>query len=127
MNRRNILVYISGKFSDPKPQEVQINIRKAAQAAASVWNLGFTAICPHLNAPQMEHGCNCRYEEYMEGDLAILGRCDVVLMLPGWKESPGANVEMSEAIRLKKRVCSSVHDLLALYPLSFGHRLPQVL
>ena len=45
----------------------------------------------------MEVDCKAKYEQYIEGDLDILSRCDAVVMLPDWKESNGAKIERSYA------------------------------
>jgi len=113
INRRRILIYISGKFSNPKPQEKAINIRNATLMAAKVWNAGFTAITPHINAPQKEDGCTCRYEEFLEGDLELLLHCEGILMLPGWEESPGAIVEHNFANEHSLDIYYSLEELVA--------------
>lgn len=90
MNLRKKIVYIAGAYSG----NVEDNILTAREAAIKVWELGFTVICPHLNTAHFDKDCKCRYEDYIEGDLQILERCDILLMLPNWHKSKGATEEL---------------------------------
>lgn len=47
---------------------------------------------------------NGDYEEYMQGCLALIDLCDIVVMLPGWEKSAGANREMGYALGKDKLV-----------------------
>lgn len=116
ISRRNIVVYVSGKFSNPKWQEQKINILEALKMATKLWNIGFTAICPHTNAPQTENGCTCRYEEFLEGDIELLLRSDAILMLPGWEDSVGATIELQEAKKMGKPIFYRLEELASFYP-----------
>jgi nucleoside 2-deoxyribosyltransferase len=44
------------------------------------------------------------YEEIMNIDLEILGMCDALIQLPGWKESAGANREYGYALATDKLI-----------------------
>lgn len=44
------------------------------------------------------------YEEYMSLCMNLLEMCDVVVMLPGWKESLGANREYGYALAKNKLI-----------------------
>jgi hypothetical protein len=91
---RNNVIYISGKYSG----DIETNIRKAREAAIKVWEAGFTALTPHLNTIHFEQDCKCRYEDYINGDLALLTNCDAILMLDNWEESQGAKIERQYAV-----------------------------
>ena len=45
-----------------------------------------------------------KYEEYMSLCMNLLDMCDVVVMLPGWKESFGANREYGYALAKNKLI-----------------------
>lgn len=47
---------------------------------------------------------NGEYEEYMKMCFALIDMCDVVVLLPGWEKSAGANRELGYAIGQGKRV-----------------------
>ena len=97
MTRRNVVVYLSGKLSDPNPKLQARNISCARVMSAILWNLGFTVICPHTNAPQAIVGCKCSYDDYLEGDIQLMLRCDCVFMMSGWMSSKGSVIEHQAA------------------------------
>jgi hypothetical protein len=49
-------------------------------------------------------GGSCPDTVWLEGDLVILRRCDVVAMMPGWKQSEGARAEETLARELGKTI-----------------------
>lgn len=89
INKRHIIVYISGKYSG----DVDKNIRNARNKAIELWNLGYTVLCPHNNTSHFSETEECSYDDYIEGDLQLLSRCDTIYMLEGWDESKGAKIE----------------------------------
>lgn len=93
MNKRDIVVYISGKYSG----DTEANIQAARKKAIELWELGYTALTPHLNTMNFDGDCECSYQDYIEGDLVLLDRCDIIYMLEGWEESGGARIEKDYA------------------------------
>lgn len=94
MNKREIIIYVSGKYSG----DIDANIQKAREASIKLWELGYTVFCPHLNTFHFEKDCKCFYEDYINGDIEILRRCNAVFMLDGWKDSLGAVKEHKFAL-----------------------------
>jgi hypothetical protein len=99
------VLYVSGKYSDVRGAWYRdVNIRRAAEVAAELWAMGFAAICPHANTAHMEGVAT--YQDFIEGDLSIIGhpesgrRIDGIVMLPGWGESMGAKRELEWATNL---------------------------
>ncbi len=93
------LVYIAGKFSGPNAWAIERNVRAAEDLGAQVAQLGAMPIIPHANT-RFFHGLEgTTAEQWYEGTLELLRRCDAVLMVPGWKESKGACEEREEARR----------------------------
>lgn len=91
-------VYISGKITgDPgfKEKFQEWRERLVLSGAARVINP-----CRLLDAQEHAH----TYEEYMEVDLMFVRRCEAILMLPCWVNSPGAQAEHALAVSLKKEV-----------------------
>jgi len=92
------VLYIAGKYSDKDDTKQLANIRHAGQAAIAMWRKGYAVICPHLNTalfdwtyPEVERNV------WIDGDLEILRRCDVVYFLKGYEESEGAMLEFKLA------------------------------
>lgn len=52
-----------------------------------------------------------KYDEYMSLCMSLLDMCDVVVMLPGWKESLGANREYGYALA-KNKLIFELEDML---------------
>lgn len=96
------LLYIAGPYSSGSKDGVLRNIRTAEVVALCLWQHGYPTICPHKNTAGFEG--LAPYHMFIEGDLKIVERCDAVVMLAGWEESPGATVEHDHAIKEGKQV-----------------------
>ena len=92
------ILYISGPFSGATEAAILANIARASSVALKAWRAGWACICPHKNTAGFQHAHDVHWSEWIAGDLAILRRCDAILMLPGWERSPGAVVEHKAAI-----------------------------
>lgn len=92
------LVYVSGPYRHPKGTAyVEENIRKAEEVAKELWQMGFAVICPHANTRHFDGIVTA--DDFIAGDLVMVERCDLVVMLPGFQHSEGARKEMAHAIR----------------------------
>lgn len=95
------LVYLAGpyrgksKFKPLNWLQRQINIYKAARVARELWKMGFAVICPHMNSKNFDG--ICPEENFLDGDVEILSRCDFVVVLPDWSSSLGTTNEIMEA------------------------------
>ena len=92
------VVYVAGKYRDQHPYLIQEHIDKAKELAKKVWAAGHAAICPHLNSINFE-GLNTE-QHFIDGTLELMRRCDVVLLVPNWKDSEGTKGEIAEAHKL---------------------------
>jgi len=108
---REIIVYISGKYSG----DIEANLKLARTTAIQVWEAGFTCLAPHLNTIHFEIDSKCKYEDYLAGDLQLLQRCDCILMLNNWESSNGAKTEKEFAELNKIPVLYSLNQLIAFY------------
>jgi len=97
------LIYIAGPYGAMTPAGIKKNVARARDMAAACRGQGWFFICPHLNTTGFEKYTDedwNTWEKWMEMDLAILERCDAVLLMPGWEKSDGARMERSHAIAL---------------------------
>lgn len=95
MTHEREVAYISGAISsDPNYKA------KFADAETVLMNLGFDVLNPTCVPALLS------YEQHMQIDLIFVDACDVVVTLPDWTESHGANVEIRRAIELKKPIIS---------------------
>jgi Domain of unknown function (DUF4406) len=97
------IVYIAGSIStnksgQPSTKEDRAdNVEAGRLAGIEVWKLGAVAIVPHLNSLTMWEDGHVPGSDVYLGDLEILGRCDAMLVLPGWQKSRGVNYEVAWA------------------------------
>lgn len=95
---RNIL-YVSGPYTatDQNPS-VEHNIQDAWRVAFKYWRLGYAVICPQANSYHMDAAS---YQDFIEGTMEMMERCDGVVMMKGWEKSNGARGEHARALELK--------------------------
>lgn len=91
-----MLIYVSGPYTG----ETDKNIRQAQEIACKLWEMGHAVICPHTNTAHFEDFCKTTYEQYIDGDLNMVARCDALVMTPDWEASKGANLERAYALAL---------------------------
>ena len=96
------VAYIAGAYRAPTLTEEMENIVKARKAAILFWKKGYAVICPHMNTAMFD--TEVATDVILEGDLALLSRCDVVVALPNWKSSEGAKGEIARALSLHLKV-----------------------
>ena len=92
------VAYVAGPYRDPRGAwYIQENINKARAVAVELWRMGYAVICPHANTAHFDGAASD--DVWLEGDLELLGRSDLVVMIDGWKESTGAVTEHAFAIQ----------------------------
>ena len=103
------VIYIAGKYTAPDKKTKKNNIKFDEKTAQQVWKRGMAAICPHLNTKNWDNMIET--EEFLEGYLSIVKKCDAVLMLNNWKDSEGAEAEHWLATTYNVPVFYNVNDL----------------
>ena len=97
------VVYIAGPYRDTATSTVCENIQEARHYAVKFWRLGYAVICPHLNTAHMENEIPGD-TIFLSGDMELLRRSDIVVMMPEWIRSQGATEEHRLAVNLGKKV-----------------------
>lgn len=103
------VVYIAGKFRAPTHWGVVENVRRAEAVALDVWSLGAAALCPHLNTANFDGALPD--EAWLSGTMALMERCDAVMLVPGWLDSEGARAERTRALALGLPVFDDLQKL----------------
>lgn len=89
------VVYVAGPFRGPNSWEIEENIRRAERLSLEVWKLGAAAICPHTNTRYFQGAAPDHV--WLDGDLAIVAKCDAVMLTDNWLRSSGARAEVDYA------------------------------
>lgn len=103
------VAYIAGPYSAESHNELYENMQVARRYAVKYWKLGYAVICPHLNTAFMDgivNGGN-KFEDwpvFLIGDFELLKRSDIVVMIPGWRDSKGAVEEHTKAVEWGKEI-----------------------
>lgn len=91
------LAYTAGPYrSKLGPYGIKQNIDRAEVVAGELWAMGFSVICPHKNTAFFDGLAPDHI--WLDGDLVMLERCDLVVMLPDWEKSVGARAELEHAV-----------------------------
>lgn len=98
------VVYVAGPFRCasqymPGQQDcwgIQQNIMTAMAVSLDVWRMGGAALCPHANTAFFQNAA--ADDVWLDGDLALLAKCDAAIMTPDWQRSSGARAEHAFAI-----------------------------
>jgi hypothetical protein len=86
------VVYVAGPYRAATRMQVHQNIRRAEEVGAAVMALGAMPIIPHANTAFMDG--SVPDEHFLNGDMAILRRCDAIVLIPGWMGSEGTRNEL---------------------------------
>jgi hypothetical protein len=103
------LVYVAGPITADTKHKQTRNINAGIKQAARLWQKWhIPAFSPHAQSGQWEEWDQERdYIPVLAGDLQMLNRSDMMLLLPGWEESLGAQLEVGYANYLGLRVFES--------------------
>jgi hypothetical protein len=101
------IVYIAGPFSGATRAEVAWNIASAELAGLAVARMGAFPFIPHTNTGHPAFEKAQPYDFWIAGTMAMLYRCDAMLMVDEWENSKGAVGERGEALRIGMPVFDS--------------------
>ena len=90
-----MVIYIAGPISNGAkdgPDKRRQRVEDARKIAEKLWTAGFAVICPHINN-DFGDGCKLTWQQYLKGDLELVAKVDMVILLPGWENSRGAKKE----------------------------------
>jgi len=111
---RNKIAYVAGPYRAETEYGVKCNINRAEKVAGFLWQEGYPTICPHKNTAFFG-GLTGNDNDWLEGDLIILARCDFVVLVEGWENSSGTKAEIKFAEMHGIPVYESIDDFLTNY------------
>lgn len=108
------LCYIAGPFRHPDPDRMTAHTRTAQEAVGQLAGLGWAGYCPHAN---IGHAYG-DLDETLAADIntTFLERCDAILLLPNWWNSPGSRHELQQARDLGLHVFHSISEVALCRP-----------
>ena len=104
------LIYIAGPFSAPHEDQVDINIDTAEVFARCLIQRDIHCVCPHSLGRNFKSTGSYKY--WIDVTMRLLETCDAVLLLPGWKDSPGTLGEIAAAEDLGLPVFTTLSDVI---------------
>jgi len=89
------LIYVAGKYTGKTYSEIDDNIRKAEALSIKLFREGWAVITPHKNMAHYEiyEDDTLDYHTWLDADFEMLKRCDAIIFLKNWYESPGSREE----------------------------------
>ena len=91
------LVYIAGPLGGATPEHVASNIAQAASYREPIALAGGCPVCPHTMTQGL-YGADVDERFWLDAMLALLARCDALLLTPGWETSAGARAEHARTL-----------------------------
>jgi hypothetical protein len=125
------VIYIAGPFRSKAAggrynyYEQHLNIVRAEALAWKVWEAGAAPIAPHLNTIHFQG--SLPDDVWLEGDIAIMKKCDAVLMTDDWTRSSGAREERRVAMEAGMTILYNLDEVKQFLnrgkPICFGEDL----
>lgn len=106
------LIYVAGPYRAATRDDIARNIDAARVVGISAAAIGWFPVIPHANTAHMELDLPDLGDEFwLRGTLAIMERCDAVVLVPGWQNSAGTLGEIARADELRIPVFRTLDTL----------------
>jgi len=105
-------VYISGPIKADTKEKEKENVGRARSAMYEIMRRGHIPFCPHTMTENANiYAQDIQRDTFIKCDIEWLKLCDAILMLPGWEESEGANIEIEYAVMNGVKVFYNIDDI----------------
>lgn len=99
------LIYIAGPYRAETREGVELNIQAARAVARICAAKGWMPVCPHTMLAHLESIMPSIPDKFwLMSTMALMERCDAVMLVPGWQASSGAMGEVAAAQALGMQV-----------------------
>lgn len=105
------IVYVGGKFTGKNSWEIHRNVFRAESLGMAVAEAGAMPLIPHKNTSNFFG--TMTEEFWYRGTLALLKRCDAMILVSGWEDSKGTRAEVEWARANGMPVFERVDELKA--------------
>jgi hypothetical protein len=92
-----ICIYVAGPYRAATAWEIEQNVRRAEEDGLEVAKLGAAPLVPHAIC-RFFHG-QVSEEFWSQATMALMRRCDAILLVEGWVNSEGTREEKATADR----------------------------
>lgn len=108
-------IYVAGKISGLPRKEVDLKFEKARAELTAEGNSVFVpTVLPEYN--------DVPHDDYMRICYAMIDVCDAVYMLPDWRTSKGARMELQYAADWRKEIIyADISTRENDFPIAHGH------
>jgi hypothetical protein len=103
------LVYVAGPYRAKTAWQRELNIREAEELGFRIAVIGFVPVIPHTMYRHFDGELTDEF--WLGGTLALMERCDAVVLTGRWQESTGAKGERARALELELPVFDDIEDL----------------
>ena len=101
-------VFVSGPYSGTL-EETALHVARARVVISNVLQAGWAPVCPNVFWSPFADLQD--YDFWLEAALSLLETCDALILVPGWKNSSGAQKEVARAKELGIPVFETVDQL----------------
>ena len=105
------VVYVAGPYRASSREKIADNILAARAVAVAAARLGWFPICPHTNTAHFDDDLPGQDQFFLDGTLALMERCDAVVLVNGWACSQGTLGEIKRARELGMPIYESLGEL----------------
>lgn len=105
------VIYVAGPYRAATRELIALNISVARSVAVSTARLGWFPICPHTNTAHFDDDLPDQDQFFLDGTLALMERCDAVVLINGWRYSAGTLGEVHRARELGMPIFACLDDL----------------
>ena len=105
------VVYVAGPYRAATRERIAENIAEARAVAVSTARLGWFPLCPHTNTAHFDDDLPGQDQFFLDGTLALMERCDAVVLVRGWRYSEGTLGEVHRARELGMPIFACLEDL----------------
>ncbi|WP_328186942.1 DUF1937 family protein [Marinobacter sp. OP 3.4] len=111
--RKLPLVYVAGPYRAETREAVAQNVAAARHVGRLCVRRGWFPVMPTVNTALFDHDFPGLADDqfWLDGTLALMKKCDAVVLVDGWQYSSGAKGEIDEAHRLGIKVYNSAGEL----------------
>lgn len=107
-----VVVYVAGPYRSNSYEGIKLNIESARNVAVKTAKLGYAIACPHTNTGTMDEiAPEIEDNFWLQSAIAIMKRCDAIVLAPGWTGSEGVRIELNIAKEMGIPVFETVDDL----------------